>query len=335
MMKIAINVEKPVVKIMICVENSEIKILICVEIGEIKISIFVGSGQRMKSTAAMRRKLHKFLIKTVLLAMGFLFCAPVLFLLSGSIMSRYELSKSLLPLMTGQEELITWAFFPRYPTFEHYARILFQTPQFFVVFWNSMKMVCLILMGQFFIAVPAAWAFAVYQFRGRKLLFTLYIVLMLMPFQVTMLSSYLVLHRLELLNTHGAIILPAVFSAFPIFLIYRDFCSLPRGLIEAARIDGAGEWMIFQKIGLPLASGGILSAGVLGFLEYWNLIEQPMAFLEDQTLWPLSLYLPEIGPEQAGYSFVAAVITLIPAVFVFLAGREYLEQGIVASAVKG
>lgn len=335
MMKIAINVEKPVVKIMICVENSEIKILICVEIGEIKISIFVGSGQRMKSTAAMRRKLHKFLIKTVLLAMGFLFCAPVLFLLSGSIMSRYELSKSLLPLMTGQEELITWAFFPRYPTFEHYARILFQTPQFFVVFWNSMKMVCLILMGQFFIAVPAAWAFAVYQFRGRKLLFTLYIVLMLMPFQVTMLSSYLVLHRLELLNTQGSIILPAIFSAFPVFLIYRDFCSLPRGLIEAARIDGAGEWMIFQKIGLPLASGGILSAGVLGFLEYWNLIEQPMAFLEDQTLWPLSLYLPEIGPEQAGYSFVAAVITLIPAVFVFLAGREYLEQGIVASAVKG
>lgn len=335
MMKIAINVEKPVVKIMICVENSEIKILICVEIGEIKISIFVGSGQRMKSTAAMRRKLHKFLIKTVLLAMGFLFCAPVLFLLSGSIMSRYELSKSLLPLMTGQEELITWAFFPRYPTFEHYARILFQTPQFFVVFWNSMKMVCLILVGQFFIAVPAAWAFAVYQFRGRKLLFTLYIVLMLMPFQVTMLSSYLVLHRLELLNTQGSIILPAIFSAFPVFLIYRDFCSLPRGLIEAARIDGAGEWMIFRKIGLPLASGGILSAGVLGFLEYWNLIEQPMAFLEDQTLWPLSLYLPEIGPEQAGYSFVAAVITLIPAVFVFLAGREYLEQGIVASAVKG
>lgn len=289
----------------------------------------------MKNITAMRRKLQKILIKAVLLAAGFLFCAPVLFLLSGSIMSRYELSQSLLPLMTGQEELITWAFFPRYPTFEHYARILFQTPQFFVVFWNSMKMVCLILTGQFFIAVPAAWAFAVYPFRGRKLLFTMYIVLMLMPFQVTMLSSYLVLNRLELLNTHGAIILPAVFSAFPVFLIYRDFCNLPKGLIEAARIDGAGEWMIFRKIGLPLASGGILSAGVLGFLEYWSLIEQPLAFLEDQTLWPLSLYLPEIGPEQAGYSFVAAVITLIPAVFVFLAGREYLEQGITASAVKG
>lgn len=92
--------------------------------------------------------------------------------------------------------------------------------------------------------------------------------------------------------------------------------------------------MIFVKIGLPLSSGGILSAGVLGFLEYWNLIEQPLAFLETQSLWPLSLYLPEISLEQAGYSFVASVITLIPAVFVFLLGREYLEQGIVASAMK-
>ncbi len=199
----------------------------------------------MGSKNRMKKKLQKALIKTVLLITGVLFCAPVLFLLSGSIMSRYELNQSLLPLMTGQEELITWVFFPRYPTFEHYMRILFQTPQFFVVFWNSMKMVCLILAGQFFIAVPAAWAFAVYSFRGRKFLFTLYIVLMLMPFQVTMLSSYLVLNRLEMLNTHGAIILPAVFSAFPVFLIYRDFCNLPKGLIEAARIDGERGWTIF------------------------------------------------------------------------------------------
>lgn len=283
----------------------------------------------------MRKKISSAFIKIILLAVGGIFCAPVLFLLSGSVMSRYELNQSLMPLMADQDKLITWAFFPRYPTFQHYLRILFQTPQFFVVFWNSMKIVCLVLAGQLFVAVPAAWAFAVHPFKGRKLLFTLYIVLMLMPFQVTMLSSYLVLNKLELLNTHGAIILPAVFSAFPVFLIYRDFCNLPKGLIEAARIDGAGEWMIFRKVGLPLASGGILSAGVLGFLEYWSLIEQPMAFLEDQMLWPLSLYLPEIGPEQAGYSFVAAVITLVPAVFVFLAGREYLEQGITASAVKG
>lgn len=249
-------------------------------------------------------------------------------------MSRYELRESLLPLMADTDRLISWRFLPFYPTFGHYAKILFQTPQFFIVFWNSMKITVSVLLGQLVIAVPAAWAFAVYRFRFRKLLFTLYVVLMLMPFQVTMLSSYLVLDGLGLMNRHGAIILPAIFSTYPVFLIYRGFCDLPGGLVEAARIDGAGEWTIFARLGLPLASGGILSAAVLGFLEYWSLIEQPLAFLEDQSLWPLSLYLPEISLEQAGYSFVASVITLIPAVFVFLSGREYLEQGIVASALK-
>ena len=87
-------------------------------------------------------------------------------------------------------------------------------------------------------------------------------------------------------------------------------------------------------MGIPLGMPGIFSILILGFLEYWSLLEQPMAFLEDQSLWPLSLYLPEISMDQAGYSFVASVITLIPAVFVFLSGREYLEQGIVASALK-
>lgn len=274
------------------------------------------------------------LIKISLLAVGALFCAPVVLLLGGSIMSRYELRECLLPMLADREELIHWIFFPRYPTFQHYGRVLFQTPQFFVVFWNSMKIVFFILAGQFLAAVPAAWAFAVYRFPFRKILFTLYIVLMLMPFQVTMLSSYLVLDNYHLLNTHGAVILPAVFSTFPVFLIYRGFRNLPKGLIEAARIDGAGEWTIFRKLGLPLSSGGILSAAVLGFLEYWNLIEQPMAFLDDMSLWPLSLYLPEIDLEQAGYSFVASMIALIPAVFVFLAGREYLEQGITESALK-
>ncbi len=282
----------------------------------------------------MWRKLQRTAIKCLLLLLGAVFCAPILFLLSGSIMSRYELRESLLPLMADTDRLISWRFFPFYPTFGHYAKILFQTPQFFIVFWNSMKITVSVLLGQLVIAVPAAWAFAVYRFRFRKLLFTLYVVLMLMPFQVTMLSSYLVLDGLGLMNRHGAIILPAIFSTYPVFLIYRGFCDLPGGLVEAARIDGAGEWTIFARLGLPLASGGILSAAVLGFLEYWSLIEQPLAFLEDQSLWPLSLYLPEISLEQAGYSFVASVITLIPAVFVFLSGREYLEQGIVASALK-
>ena len=191
-----------------------------------------------------------------------------------------------------------------------------------------------ILLGQLVIGVPAAWAFAVYEVRGSRALFVLYVVLMLLPFQVTMLSSYLVLNQLGMLDTPAAVILPAVFSTFPVFLTYGGFRCIPVQLFEAARIDGAGEWRIFWKLGMPLGKSGLLSAMVLGFLEYWNMMEQPMAFLENKALWPLSLYLPEITWAQAGYAFTASIITLIPAVFVFVWGQDYLEQGIIFSGLK-
>ena len=270
----------------------------------------------------------------LLLGPVFLMCAPIFLLLSGSVLSRQELSQYLAPLFGNAEGYIGWRLFPQYPTGEHYWKLLLYTPQFYTVFWNSLKLVAAILGGQLLIGVPAAWAFAVYRFRGRKFLFTIYIVLMLMPFQVTMLSSYLVLDRLHMLDTQGAVILPAIFSTFPVFLIYRGFRGVHPGLLEAGRMDGAGELRLFVMIGLPLGSSGILSAFVLGFLEYWNMIEQPLTFLKNKALWPLSLYLPEIGLNQAGFAFAASVVTLIPALFIFLLGQDYLEQGIAMSGLK-
>ena len=136
------------------------------------------------------------------------------------------------------------------------------------------------------------------------------------------------------MNTHLAVILPAIFHTFPVFIMYSGFRSIPRDLIDAARIDGAGEFTIFMKIGLLLGRDGVLSALVLGFLEYWNMIEQPYAFLEDKFLWPISLYLPEITWKQAGFAFSASVLMLVPSVFVFIMGQDYLEQGIVYSGLK-
>lgn len=270
----------------------------------------------------------------ILIAVGLLVVLPVFMVLAASIKDQKELTESLAPLLGQMTGYAEFQWMPDAPTLQHYVKLLFQTPQFFIVFWNSVKLEVLIIAGQMFIAIPAAWAFGGYRFRFRRLLFTMYIVLMIMPFQVTMLSSYLVLNQLQMMNTHAAIILPAIFSTFPVFLIYQGFAGIPRELIEAARVDGAGEWFIFIKIGIPLASTGILSAMVLEFLEYWNLIEQPLAFLEDKSLWPLSLYLPEIGLAQAGLSFAASMITLIPAILIFIIGRDYLEQGIIASAIK-
>lgn len=263
-----------------------------------------------------------------------LVCLPIILLVTGSVMSSGELRQHLSPVFSDALDYISWKVVPDYPTFENYGKLLFMTPQFFVLFWNSIKMVGCILMGQLLVGVPAAWAFAVYRVKGSRVLFALYVVLMLLPFQVLMLSSYLVLNRIGMMNTQQAVILPAVFSTFPVFLTYGGFRCIPAQLLEAARIDGAGELRIFCTIGLPLGRSGLLSAMVLGFLEYWNMMEQPMAFLDDKSLWPLSLYLPEITWAQAGYAFTTSIITLIPAVFVFIWGQDYLEQGIIFSGLK-
>ena len=295
-----------------------------------------GIGRKMnkKKMRRVRTGIRKMLLEAVLFFPVFLVCIPILLILTGGFMARDELREGLSPVFTGMGNYIRWSLMPDYPTFENYRKMLFETPQFFVLFWNSVKMTGCILAGQLLIGVPAAWAFAVYRFPMGKALFTVYVVLMLLPFQVMMLSNYLVLDGLHLMNTQWAVIGPAVFSTFPVFLSYGGFRGIPMQLFEAARIDGAGEFTIFRKIGLPLGKSGLLSAMVLGFLEYWNMMEQPMAFLEEKALWPLSLYLPEITWAQAGYAFGASIITLIPAVFVFVWGQDYLEQGIIFSGLK-
>ena len=276
---------------------------------------------------------------TLLLILGAAVCFPVFLLVSGSVTGEYEMAQRLLPMAAGKSpeegSFVTWGLLPEFPEFTGFAKLLFAMPQFFTLFWNSVGMTAATLLGELAVAVPAAWAFAAYRFPMRKGLFTVYIVLMLLPFQVLMLPQYLVLHGLELLDTRWAVILPGIFAAFPVFVIYRSFSEIPESLLEAARMDGAGEWRCLCQVGLPLAQAGVAAAFVLQFLECWNLIEQPLAFLKDQTLWPLSLYLPRIGIGQAGFAMVASVVALLPALCVFAFGQEYLEQGISASGIKG
>lgn len=274
------------------------------------------------------------MITLFLVLLALMVCLPVILTITASIKSGYELKTTLLPIIAQTQDPLSWHIFPLYPTLGHYIKLLFQTPQFFTVFWNSMKMVVLILGGQMIVGIPAAWAFAVFSFKGKRILFTVYVILMLMPFQVTMLPTYLVLDKLHMMDTQASVILPAIFSTFPVFLIYRGFTAIPKELLEAAAMDGAGDIMILFRIGIPLGMPGILSALVLGFLEYWNMIEQPLAFIRTKALWPMSLYLPEIGLGQAGTALAASVIALIPAAFVFSIGQDYLEQGIIATGLK-
>lgn len=279
--------------------------------------------------------MKKKIVFLILVLISLFMCFPVVFLLAGSFMSVDELNTYLAPVLSEKSKgFVSWNVLPIYPTLRAYVELLLDTPEFFVMFWNSVKIVFFSVAGQLVFGIPAAWGFSRYKFPFKKFLFTIYIVVMLMPFQVTMLSNYLVLDKLHLLNKHGSLILPAIFSTFSVFIMYRFFCNIPESIIESARIDGASELKIFASIGIPLGMPGIMSAVVLQFLEYWNLIEQPLTFLKDKALWPLSIYLPNITLENADIAFTASAVTLIAAIIVFFAGQSYLEQGIAATAVK-
>lgn len=270
----------------------------------------------------------------ILVLFAFLIIMPLWMVVSGSFIGKNEITRNLAPVLSDTKGKAFWPILPQYPTIRPYIELLLDSPAFFAMFWNSCKQVIPILIGQLLIAVPAAWAFARFDFPLKKIMFTLYITLTIMPFQVTMVSSYLVLDYLKLLDTNFAIILPAIFATFPVFIMMKFFSSIPADLFEAAEIDGANEWNIFIKIGIPLGNSGIMSAMVLGFLEQWNAIEPPLTFLDDKSNWPLSLYLPNIATDNVGVSLAASVIMMLPALLIFLFGQSYLEDGIKASGLK-
>lgn len=263
-----------------------------------------------------------------------LFWVPVLVMFPNSFMGPEELKAAYGGVLGGGGQAVQMELLPVYPTLKPYVELLLDSPDFFVMFWNSVKQVVPVLLGQVLVGMPAAWAFGRYRFTGRRILFLLYMILMIMPFQVTMVSSYLVLSNLSLMDTHLAIILPGVFSAFPVFIMQKFFHSIPGALVEAAMVDGAGQLKIFLHVGVPLGMPGIMASVLLNFLEYWNAIEAPMTFLKTKAKLPLSLYLPQITTDQVGSSFAASIVMMLPAVLIFLWGQEYLEQGIVASGLK-
>ncbi len=271
----------------------------------------------------------------LLIVLALLAVYPVILLSAGSLMGADELEDCLGAVVSGAEGYASFPVLPKYPTLQHFVEVLLDSPEFFVMFWNSILITFGVLGGQFVAGTMAAWGFARYEFPCKRGIFLLYIVLMLLPFQVLMLSDYLLLDRLRLLDSLWAVILPGMFSTFPVFIMYRFFAEIPDSLIESARLDGAREWQLFWYLALPMGSSGIIAALVLGFLEYWSLIEQPLTFIKDKSKLPLSVFLPDLTMTgKAGFLFAVSVVTFLPAIIVFMGGRDYLEQGIMAGAVK-
>lgn len=280
------------------------------------------------------KKHQKKLLYIPIMLVGVLMLLPLCLMVTNSFLGVREIQEAYGIVLEESGEEFSFRILPQYFTLRPYVELLLDSPDFFVMFWNSSRQVFPILLGQIVIGMPAAWAFARFQFRGRKILFFGYMVLMILPFQVTMVSNYILLSKLSLMDTHLGLIVSGIFSTFPVFLMEKFFKALPEAMLDAARVDGASELQIFIKLGIPLGMPGMMSSVILCFLEYWNAIEAPMTFLKTKAKFPLSLYLPNITTDQLSSSFAASIVMMIPAVLIFLWGRDYLQQGIEASGLK-
>lgn len=261
---------------------------------------------------------------------------PLWFTVDGALMASDELTAALGPALldTADGGYAVWTILPSWPTLQPLAELLLDTPQFFSVFWNTCLLAFAQIAGQLVVAAPASWAFAKLRFAGRRFLLLGYIALMVLPFQVLMVPNYLIATRLGIYDTPLSVILPGVFSVFPVFIMTRSFQDVPNELLEAAKLDGATAWQIFWKIGVPLGYAGIFAALVLNFIEGWNAVEQPLLFLKSQSNWPLSMYMNDIVTDNLGIAMAASLLSLIPAMLVFLYGQTYLELGIQAGGIK-
>jgi len=223
---------------------------------------------------------------------------------------------------------------PDMASLEQYATVLFKSPTYLIKFWNSVALVVPIVVFQMAVGSFAAYSFARYRRKRREVLFFSYIILMLMPFQVTLVPNYLIAQQLGILNTPQAIILPGIFSTFSVFLLSKYMRQIPSSYIEAAKLDGAGEWHIFTRICMPMCKSALYAMGILLFIDYWNMVEQPLVLLTDPEKQPLSVFLAEINSGEVGIAFAASFIFMIPPLLIFLNGEQYLIEGISRSGIK-
>lgn len=290
--------------------------------------------------AAERRKMiHicKIGLATIVAAFfAILFLMPIVLTITNSFMAASEISANYGTIFATDAnggkvyiaEKVNLKFIPDMVSFSQYNTVLLKSPEYLLKFWNSVILVGPIVVFQLIVASLASYGFARYRGRLREIIFFAYIILMLMPYQVTLVPNYLVSDWMNILDTNWAIWLPGIFSPFAVFLLTKFMRRIPESVLEAAQIDGAGEWQIYRKICMPLCKGAICSAAILVFIDYWNMVEQPLILMSDPEQHPLSVFLSKINAGEIGLAFAVATIYMVPSLLIFLYGEEYLVDGI-------
>ncbi len=285
-----------------------------------------------------KKKLSISVIFGFLIALFFavIFLAPIVLTITNSFMSASEIYSNYGVIFATTEsggkvyvsETVNLKFIPDIVSFSQYITVLLKSPDYLLKFWNSVIYVVPIVIFQLFVALLASFGFTRFNGRIKQMIFFGYVILMLMPYQVTLVPNYLVSEWLHILDTKWAIWLPGIFSPFAVYLLTKFMRRIPVSVMEAAQIDGANEWRIFTNICVPLCKSSLFSVAILVFIDYWNMVEQPLILLSDTQQYPLSVFLSQINAGEIGLAFAVATIYMIPTLLIFLYGEDYLVEGI-------
>lgn len=280
-------------------------------------------------------KKHRLGIKFCLLLIAILIMLPVVLTFLYSFFAPAEIKSFMETRSQYEDSLMEIKLSPRMASLEQYWHVLIEDISVLRYYFNSLCYTAAILIGQALIVPALAYALSRFQFPGRDTLSFLIIMLLLLPFQVTMVPTVLTLRRLELLNSIWAIILPSIASPFYIFLLRQSMVGIPGELFEAAQIDGAGPIRCYFHVALPVSKAIIGAALALSFADCWNMVEQPLVFLTSNTnLYPLSVAFNQLSQESTGSEFAGAALFLAPALLIYFFFQEDIMTGIQLSELK-
>lgn len=257
-------------------------------------------------------------LPVVLLSLLFLF--PVLATITGSFMTATEVGST---YGQGVVSLI-----PAKITLTQYNELLIERYMYLNMFWNSVRLSVPITALHILVSIASAYVFAKVRFKGRETLFFVYIVVMMMPFQVTLLPNYIQAKFLGLYDTYWAIILPGVFAPFGVFLLRQYMKYIPDEHIEAVTLESASTLDILKIAVIPGIKPGIIALAVLTFAESWNMVEQPLVLLENSLRYPLSIALNSIIERSTNVAFAGSVIFMIPIIIMYFYFEEHILEGI-------
>lgn len=223
---------------------------------------------------------------------------------------------------------------PFYFNLEQYYQVLFRTPKLLYMFWNSIFIVVPIVIGQIGIAFLAAYGLSKLKFAGSNIIFFIYIIIMLMPFQVTLVPNYIMLSRLELLDTKWALIFPGVFNTFSVFFLKQFIEGVDESFLEEARLLGASELQILVHIILPLCKPILISVVMFVFIDYWSMVEQPITFIKTALKQPLSAYLSVIEGVKQDIGFASSVLYMVLPIGLAIYAQNDLTEGLRITSLK-